>query len=185
LDGDLKLQTLLCVALPQLRASSHQRLSTQSPEAATKYLRCADDQRVQLAECLGTCLKGSVPGCQQNSKRLQRSSHTRDGQLVACQGLARRGDGHGLVESRVRGDAHARFGGRVEETGEVKPSYRASARPYFNLLESTELDAMVINARHIKAVPGRRTDVKDAEWIADLLRHGLLRACFIPRPPPA
>ena len=39
---------------------------------------------------------------------------------------------------------------------------------------------MVVNASHMKAVPGRKTDVKDAEWIADLLRHGLLKSSFIP-----
>jgi transposase len=50
-------------------------------------------------------------------------------------------------------------------------------------MESTELEAMVVNARHIKAVPGRKTDVREAEWIADLLRHGLLRANFIPDRP--
>jgi len=38
----------------------------------------------------------------------------------------------------------------------------------------------VVNAMHIKNVPGRKTDVKDAEWIASLLRHGLLRGSFIP-----
>jgi transposase len=48
------------------------------------------------------------------------------------------------------------------------------------LLEAEELPAMVVNAQHIKAVPGRKTDIKDSEWIADLLRHGLLRASFIP-----
>jgi len=53
-------------------------------------------------------------------------------------------------------------------------------KPIYNLLEAAELPAMVVNAQHIKAVPGRKTDVKDAEWIADLLRHGLLRASFIP-----
>ena len=42
---------------------------------------------------------------------------------------------------------------------------------------------MVVNARHMKAVPGRKTDVKDAEWIADLLRCGLLQASFIPERP--
>jgi transposase len=42
---------------------------------------------------------------------------------------------------------------------------------------------LVVNAQHIKAVPGRKTDVKDAEWIADLLRHGLLRGSFIPDRP--
>ena len=47
------------------------------------------------------------------------------------------------------------------------------------LLED-EFTAIVVNAAHIKAVPGRKTDVKDAEWIAELLQHGLLRASFIP-----
>jgi transposase len=42
---------------------------------------------------------------------------------------------------------------------------------------------LVVNARHIKAVPGRKTDVKDAEWIADLLQHGLLKPSFIPDRP--
>lgn len=53
-------------------------------------------------------------------------------------------------------------------------------KPLYNILESTGLDAMVVNARHMKAVPGRKTDVKDAEWIADLLQHGLLQASYIP-----
>ncbi len=44
--------------------------------------------------------------------------------------------------------------------------------------ESFEL--LLVNAQHLKAAPGRKTDVKDAEWIADLLRHGLLTASFIP-----
>ena len=53
-------------------------------------------------------------------------------------------------------------------------------KPLYNILESSGLNAMVVNARHMKAVPGRKTDVKDAEWIADLLRHGLLQAGYIP-----
>ena len=52
-------------------------------------------------------------------------------------------------------------------------------RPVYNLLEG-RFQLLVANAAHIKAVPGRKTDVKDAEWIADLLQHGLLRASFIP-----
>lgn len=52
-------------------------------------------------------------------------------------------------------------------------------KPVYNLLEDI-FDVMVVNAYHIKAVPGRKTDVKDAEWIADLLRHGLVRGSFIP-----
>lgn len=53
-------------------------------------------------------------------------------------------------------------------------------KPLYNVLESSDLNAMVVNARHMKAVPGRKTDVKDAEWIADLLQHGLLRPSYIP-----
>src|SRR2546428_3909517 len=52
-------------------------------------------------------------------------------------------------------------------------------KPLFNLLED-RFQLLLVNARDIKQVPGRKTDVKDAEWIADLLRHGLLRASFIP-----
>ena len=54
-------------------------------------------------------------------------------------------------------------------------------KPIYNLLEAEAMPAMVVNAQHIKAVPGRKTDVKDAEWIADLLRHGLLKPSFIPQ----
>ncbi len=53
-------------------------------------------------------------------------------------------------------------------------------KPIYNILESADLEVLVVNAQHIKAVPGRKTDVKDAEWIADLLRHGLLRGSYIP-----
>lgn len=53
-------------------------------------------------------------------------------------------------------------------------------KPLYNILETAGLSAMVVNAQHMKAVPGRKTDASDAEWIADLLQHGLLRASFIP-----
>ncbi len=56
-------------------------------------------------------------------------------------------------------------------------------KPIYNLLEGVIDEVVVVNAAHIKQVPGRKTDVKDAEWIADLLRHGLLRASFIPDRP--
>jgi transposase len=55
-------------------------------------------------------------------------------------------------------------------------------RPVFNLLEADH-EIILVNAQHMKAVPGHKTDVKDAEWLADLLRHGLLRASFIPPAP--
>ena len=55
-------------------------------------------------------------------------------------------------------------------------------KPVYNLLEG-QCEVLVVNAQHMKAVPGRKTDLKDAEWIADLLQHGLLRASFIPDRP--
>ena len=55
-------------------------------------------------------------------------------------------------------------------------------KPVYNLLEG-EFELIVANARHIKNVPGRKTDVRDAQWIAELLRHGLLEPSFIPDRP--
>jgi len=52
-------------------------------------------------------------------------------------------------------------------------------KPPFNILEG-HVEVLVVNAQHLKAVPGRKTDLKDAEWIADLLQHGLLRPSFVP-----
>jgi transposase len=60
----------------------------------------------------------------------------------------------------------------VESTGEFW-------KPIYNLLEG-HVEILVVNAKHVKNVPGRKTDVQDAEWLADLLRHGLLRGSFIP-----
>jgi transposase len=57
-----------------------------------------------------------------------------------------------------------------------------SWRPIFNILEEGRT-VILVNARHMKAVPGRKTDIKDSQWIADLLRHGLLQASFIPPRP--
>jgi transposase len=54
-------------------------------------------------------------------------------------------------------------------------------RPIFTVLEEGR-PLILVNAQHIKAVPGRKTDVKDSEWLADLLRHGLLKASFVPPP---
>ncbi len=60
----------------------------------------------------------------------------------------------------------------LESTGEFW-------KPVYNILEASFV-VLVVNAHHIKNVPGRKTDVQDAAWIADLLRHGLLRGSFIP-----
>jgi transposase len=53
-------------------------------------------------------------------------------------------------------------------------------KPVYNILEILGLDIMVVNAQHVKNVPGRKTDVKDAEWMARLLSEGLVRPSFVP-----
>src|SRR6266508_3449864 len=63
----------------------------------------------------------------------------------------------------------------MESTGEFW-------KPLYQVLEGS-FTVLVVNAQHIKAVPGRKTDVRDAEWIAELLRHGLLQGSFIPPQP--
>lgn len=75
------------------------------------------------------------------------------------------------------------LGSWLQERGIAEVAMESSGvywQPIFNVLEAMGLGLLVANARHIKAVPGRKTDVKDAEWIAELLRHGLLRPSFIP-----
>ena len=52
-------------------------------------------------------------------------------------------------------------------------------RPAWNVLEE-HFQMMLANAQHIKAVPGRKTDIMDRQWIAELLRHGLLRSSYVP-----
>jgi transposase len=53
-------------------------------------------------------------------------------------------------------------------------------KPVWNILDGQFAEVLLVNAQHIKAVPGRKTDQKDSEWIADLLQHGLLRGSFVP-----
>ena len=55
-------------------------------------------------------------------------------------------------------------------------------RPVFNLLEP-HVEVVLANAAHVKAVPGRKTDVRDSEWLLDLMQHGLIRGGFIPEAP--
>ena len=53
-------------------------------------------------------------------------------------------------------------------------------KPVWNILEAeNKFHLLLVNAHHVKQVPGRKTDQKDSEWIADLLQHGLLRANFV------
>jgi len=55
-------------------------------------------------------------------------------------------------------------------------------KPVWNILEG-QFEVVLVNAQHVKAVPGRKTDIKDCQWIADLLQHGLLRGSYVPPPP--
>jgi transposase len=55
-------------------------------------------------------------------------------------------------------------------------------KPVYNVPEET-FELLVVNAKHVKHVPGRKTDVKDSEWLAELMMHGLLKASFIPPKP--
>jgi hypothetical protein len=55
-------------------------------------------------------------------------------------------------------------------------------KPVFNILEGL-MEVILVNARHGKAVPGHKTDARDSAWLADLLRHGLLKASFMPPRP--
>lgn len=56
-------------------------------------------------------------------------------------------------------------------------------KPVFQILEGSFEQVLVVNAQHVKALPGRKTDMLDAEWLAQLLQHGLLRGSFIPPAP--
>src|SRR5215217_3534265 len=56
-------------------------------------------------------------------------------------------------------------------------------KPVHNRLEGVMAQVLLVNAQHIKHVPGRKTDMKDAEWIATLLQHGLLKGSFVPDRP--
>ncbi|MHA7583408.1 IS110 family transposase [Paenibacillus vandeheii] len=53
-------------------------------------------------------------------------------------------------------------------------------KPIVNLLEAEGIEFLVVNAQRMKALPERKTDIRDSKWIAKLLRHGLLKASFIP-----
>jgi transposase len=85
------------------------------------------------------------------------------------------------MESRMRCKAHVRFGGRARETDQSKDRNRALVRPNHWILEDAVAAVWVINARHIRNVPGRKTDVADAQWGAQLIEHGLVRPSFIPQ----
>jgi transposase len=71
---------------------------------------------------------------------------------------------------------------RAGETDRPRGRHRAPARPYYYLLED-DVECWLLNAQHLKNVPGRKTDVADAAWIAQLVEHGLVRPSFVPPRP--
>lgn len=107
--------------------------------------------------------------------------------LTACL-LVSSGDGPPRKEVRSFGtmtDELLRLGdwlAREEVTHLALESTGVYWKPLWNLLED-RFTLLLVNAQHVKAVPGRKTDVKDSEWLAELLRHGLLRASFVPDRP--
>jgi len=104
--------------------------------------------------------------------------------VVAC---VRRRDGGGKTRSQTRtfGTTTAallELSDWLSRSGVTHVAMESTGvfwKPIWNLLEG-QFEILLVNAQHIKQVPGRKTDVKDAEWIAQLLQHGLLRGSFVP-----
>jgi transposase len=118
--------------------------------------RCCgiDVHKKTITACLMTGAAGKPP------KKTIRTYSTMTQDLLACRDwLVSEGCTHAVLES----------------TG-------VYWKPLFNVLEEA-IEVVLANARHIKNVPGRKTDVKDCEWLAQLLRHGLVRGSFIPPKP--
>ncbi len=107
--------------------------------------------------------------------------------VVAC-AITPGGDGRPHKQVRSFGTMTAdllALGDWLAEQGVTQVAMESTGvywKPVYNLLEG-RFNLLLVNAQHIKAVPGRKTDVRDCEWIADLLRHGLLRASFVPDQP--
>jgi transposase len=108
-------------------------------------------------------------------------------EVVACM-VATEPDGTWCKEVRAFGTmtpdilALADWLGAHEVSHVAMESTGVYWKPIWNLLEGSFV-LLLVNARHVKAVPGRKTDVRDCEWLADLLRHGLLTGSFVPDRP--
>ena len=100
--------------------------------------------------------------------------------IVAC---LKKGGGQEVREFGTMTGEIKELTGWLQEAGCEMAAMESTGvywKPLYNLFELMGLEVMVVNAAHMKAVPGRKTDIKDAEWIAELLQHGLLKASFIP-----
>lgn len=100
--------------------------------------------------------------------------------VVACFRMGRKQElrQYGTTTKELKEMANWLNEGRCEMV--AMESTGAYWKPIYNVLEVLGLEVIVVNAQHIKAVPGRKTDTKDAQWIAELLQHGLLKASYIP-----
>lgn len=104
--------------------------------------------------------------------------------VVACV-VVPGADGQALKETRTFGTMTEHLGALADwlaELGVTHVTMESTGvywKPVFNLLDG-RFAILVVNAERIKAIAGRKTDVQDAEWLADLLRHGLLKGSFIP-----
>jgi transposase len=105
-------------------------------------------------------------------------------QITAC-ALIEQADGALTVETREFGGfkrdrkVPAQWARSIAPDLEVMQSTGIYWKSPFAALEAIGITAWVVNARHVKAMPGRKTDVADAKWLATLARSGLLRGCFI------
>jgi transposase len=106
--------------------------------------------------------------------------------IVACRRVARGKNTSKEVESFGSTTRELlRLSAWLEETGTthvVMESTGVFWKPVWNIL-GDQFELILANPRHVKNVPGRKTDVKDAEWLADLLAHGLVEASFVPDAP--
>lgn len=107
------------------------------------------------------CVRRLHPGAKRKTDSEVRTFRTMTAEILAL--------GDWLAEERVTHVA-------MESTG-------VYWKPIWNLLEGGPYELLLVNAQHIKQVPGRKTDVKDCEWIAQLLQCGLLRGSFVPAVP--
>ena len=87
----------------------------------------------------------------------------------------------GSVTNQVLALREHLVGNRV--TLVVMEATSAYWKPFYYLLEDGPFEVMLVNARHVKNLPGRKTDVSDAAWLAQLGAHGLVRGSFVPPEP--
>lgn len=106
--------------------------------------------------------------------------------IVACRRFVRGKTAHRDIESFGSTTRELlRLAAWLEETGTthvVMESTGVYWRPVWNIL-CDQFELILANPRHVKNVPGRKSDVKDAEWLAQLLAHGLIEPSFVPEPP--